>query len=369
MCEDPHVRASLATDGAGGQNEIEPVAEQRKKTFEDKVSSPAVSVVLVMRNEEKYIERCLLSILQNDFDMRNCEILVADGMSEDRSRAIVESLALRFPEIRLLDNPARIVPTGLNLGIRQARGKSIIILGAHAEYPRNYISTCIQELERTGADVVGGRLRTNPGADTDIARAISYVTTHRFGVGNAGFRLGWGDKYVDTVPYGAYRREVFDRVGLFNERLVRFQDFELNARVRGTGGKIFLSSKILVDYFNVPTLWKFIRQGFQKGIWIGRSWLLSPVSFKWRHAVPGLFVLALLTVGSSALVSNSLVWPFLAIVCTYVAFALFSAAEIALEKGLIFLFICPYLFLFYHLAHGLGALGGVLTCTLRPEEA
>jgi len=320
-----------------------------------------ISVIIPARNEGKYIERCLESVLTNDFPQEQLEILVVDGGSIDNSRSIVMQKAAHHSNVRLLDNPKKIVSTGLNIGIRQARGEYIVVLGAHAEYPSNYLSTCVEELQRTKADVVGGCLRTKPGADTTMAKAIALLSEHPFGVGGSGFRIGWGDRYVDTVPYPAYTRDVFDRIGYYNEALVRHQDFELNSRIRASGGRIFLSSKIQNTYYNVPTLYELVRQAFRNGLWLGRAWLHCRASFSWRHAVPLAFVSALL---GSAFVGMFV--PFLhyltaLISALYVLAAVRSAAQLSWRHGSKFLLVLPGLFFIHHFAYGLGTLTGILT--------
>jgi succinoglycan biosynthesis protein ExoA len=249
-----------------------------------------VTIIVPMRNEEHYIGECLDSILANDFLRNQYEILVADGRSTDRSRSIVATKAEQFPMIRLVDSPAGIVPTALNLAIREARRKYIIRMVAHSKYPANYIRTCIQELERTGADNAGGRFVIRPGADTLCARSIALITQHPIGAGNAACRIGLGDRFVDRVPFGAYRKELFERIGYYWEDLVRHQDYVFNARIRKVGGTINLSSKIDVIYYNVPTLSDFMQQAYRNGTWMAQAWMHTPASFCWRHAAPLGFV-------------------------------------------------------------------------------
>jgi len=177
-----------------------------------KPAALTVTAVIPMRNEAGHIAKCLESILNTSLPASELEILVVDGMSTDRSRDIVAECAAIHGSIRLLDNPAQIVPIGLNIGICEARGRVIVIIGAHCEYPQDYLLTCVQELQRTGADVVGGTLITNPGADTLVARGVALMTGHPFGVGGSAFRTGKAGGFVDTVPYGAYRRDVFERL-------------------------------------------------------------------------------------------------------------------------------------------------------------
>ncbi len=154
---------------------------------------PTVSIVIPMRNEERYIDRCLQSVLANDFPRELYEILIIDGDSTDRSRRIAEEVSSRHSNIRLLDNPDKIVPIGLNQAIRQARGRYIIRMDAHTEYPSDYVQNCVSELERVGAANVGGRCITRPGGNSLTAKSIALLTQTRAGVGNAAYRLGQGD--------------------------------------------------------------------------------------------------------------------------------------------------------------------------------
>ena len=320
-----------------------------------------VSVIIPMRNEERYIGRCLNSILENDYPKQQIEILVADGRSADRSRETVAEIARRHPQIKLIDNGRLVVPTGLNAAIRQSKGRYIIRMDAHAEYPRNYISACVRELDKGNADVVGGRLITQPGATTLAGKAIALLSQHPFGVGNSGFRLGWKGRYVDTVPFGAFRREVFDRVGLFREGLIRHQDFEMNSRIRQSGGKIFLSPDISLTYYNLPSIPKLLRRAFRDGLWVGRAWVRYPMTFCYRHCAP----LALLLALTIPLLLSRVI-PFgkdlsLFVALVYLVLLLASSAHIAIRHGLRMLTIMPLLFIGFHTACGIGLLSGLLS--------
>jgi glycosyltransferase involved in cell wall biosynthesis len=321
-----------------------------------------------MRNEERYIGACLESVLANDFPCDDYEVIVIDGASTDRSREIVEKIARDHGSVRVVENPEQIVPTGLNAGISEARGRYIIRMDAHSQYPADYIRQCVAELERTGADVVGGTMTTKPGAPTTLAQAIALMSTHKFGVGNSGFRIGWMDRYVDTVPFGAFRREVFQRVGFFRSRLVRNQDFEMAARIRANGGKIFLSSKIRLTYHNVPTVTKFVHQARKNGLWLGRCWLCYPASFAMRHAVPVAFVttLAVSLLASVFLPAAALVT--FAVLAAYAVTAIAAATQIARSNGLKYLFIMPWLFFSYHVTYGLSTMAGLATAWKAKEK-
>lgn len=314
-----------------------------------------------MRNEERYIGRCLKSILENDYPKQEIEILVADGRSSDRSKQIVEEFARRHSQIHLIDNPELVVPTGLNAAIRQSSGRYIVRMDAHSEYSSNYISACVRELEKGNADVVGGRLITQPGAQTLVAQAIALLSQHPFGVGNSGFRLGWQGRYVDTVPFGAFRREVFDRVGLFREGLIRHQDFELNARIRNSGGKIFLSPDIFLTYYNLPSISRLFNRAFRDGLWVARAWIRYPITFCYRHCAPLALFLALVLPLLLSPVIPFLAYLSVAVATAYLLLLLASSIQIGVRHGFRMLILMPFLFLGFHIACGVGLLSGLLT--------
>ncbi len=324
-----------------------------------KTEQLAVSIIIPMRNEEQYIGPCLDSVLANDFPEDQYEILVADGESHDRSREVVLAKAAAHPCIHLLHNPGRFVPSGMNIAIRQARGRYIIRMDAHSEYPPDYIKNCIAELQRTGAGNVGGRWITRPGSNTLMAKAIALFTQTRVGVGNAHYRLGDGGRYVDTVPFGAFPREVFDRVGLYREELVRNQDFELNARIRRAGYAIYLSGKISNVYYNSATFRKFMQQAWMNGIWVPRMWVRYPASFCWRHAAPLGLAGGLLSSLLIGVLYRPLLWAGLAGLAVYLAVTLATAAAIGARNG----WKCsPYVVLLmpcYHFLYGFGTLMGL----------
>src|SRR5688572_7628844 len=200
---------------------------------------PKVTVILPCRNEARYIGPCLDSILAGAYPADLLEILVVDGHSTDETRALVKDYAARHPQVRLLDNPARIVPTALNIGIRAATGDVIARMDAHVIYPPEYLPRLVAALEESGADNVGGCVITLPADGTATAQAIAIALGQPFGVGNSHFRIGSPKaRFVDTVPFGCFRRELFNRVGMFDEELVRNQDDEFNARIISRGGKI-----------------------------------------------------------------------------------------------------------------------------------
>jgi len=318
------------------------------------------SIIIPMKNEESYIGRCLDSVLANDFPRNQYEILVVDGNSTDGSRDAVASRMCGSPGIRLLENPAGIVSTAMNTGIRQSRGTYIIRMDAHSEYPSNYIRTCIGELERTGAECVGGCAVTKAGAHTTVAEAIAWITQHPVGVGNSAYRLGHGDRFVDTVPFGTFRKSLFDRIGMYRENLVRNQDYELNTRIRQGGGRIYLSSKTYVLYYNVPTFPKFMAQAYSNGAYVALMWLRNPASFCWRHGAPFFLVAGLLgglALGTFSGAARAILASLLAV---YLLGILWASLQISFRRGRKYFLVLPGLFLSCHLVYGLGTMLGLM---------
>src|SRR6185503_19478858 len=179
-----------------------------------------------------------------------------------------------------------------NLGIQDASGEIIIRLDAHATYPPDYVSKCVYYLERFGADNVGGVIRTVPAGDTLIARTLARVISHRFGIGNSAFRTGVSEpREADTVPFGCFRRSVFQRVGLFHEKLARSQDMEFNVRLKRARGRIILVPDIVSDYISRSTVKSFLKHSFSNGVWALYPLKFVRVPFSLRHYVPLLAVL------------------------------------------------------------------------------
>jgi glycosyltransferase involved in cell wall biosynthesis len=192
-----------------------------------------VSIIIPCRNEEKYIGKCLDTLLKQDYPKDDLEILVVDGASEDNTKEIVKGYSQKYPFIRLLDNPKKYTPFGLNIGIKLSKGKIIIRTDAHSGYEKDYVSKCVKYLDEYKADNVGGGIKTLPAQNTIQAKAIAIVLSHHFGVGGAVFRKG-AQKLVevDTVFGGCYKKDVFDKIGYFNENLFRTQDLEFNMRLK-----------------------------------------------------------------------------------------------------------------------------------------
>jgi glycosyltransferase involved in cell wall biosynthesis len=319
-----------------------------------------VSAVIPCRNEARHIEDCLASIVASDFPKERLEVLVVDGQSDDGTVALIERVAAEHPWITLLHNPGRTAPRAMNLGIRAARGEVILRMDAHTTYPPEYIRRCVEGLLENEADNVGGRWVIQPKESTPLAQAVAVALAHRFGVGNAHYRLQpTAPREVDTVPYGCYRRDVFDRVGWFNEDLRRGQDMDFNLRLRAVGGRIVLLPDVYCYYHPRATWWAFTRHNFWNGIWVLTPMRFGRVAFSPRHLVPGLLVLVLV---GGALVG--LAWPpagllALAAAVGYGAAVVAASVHGAWRAGKLRLaLLLPFVFASLHLAYGAGTLVG-----------
>lgn len=271
-------------------------------------SLPLVSVIIPMRNEAGHIERCLASVFAQDYPVERREILVVDGDSDDASPQILAALGER---IRVLRNPARIVPTAMNIGIRAARGEIIARVDAHTTLAPDYLRAGVETLQRTGADNVGGPMHSIGGGP--VGDAIALAMASRFGIG-AYFHFATEDREVDTVYMGMWPRRIFERIGLFDEELVRNQDDELNYRLRKAGGRVFLSVGMRSFYQNRQSWKTLLRQFHQYGVWKIRVLQKHPRQMSWRHFVPPAFV--------GAVVGLSLLSPFLPMAGALAAFVL-----------------------------------------------
>jgi len=322
---------------------------------------PFVSVIVPCFNEKKFISMCLDSITANDYPKEQLEMLVVDGMSWDGTRTIVEKYTQRHPFIRLVDNPKRIIPSAMNIGIRKAKGDIIMKMDAHSTYPKDYISRCVQLLKEYQADNVGGVLKIIPVGDTPVAEAIALTLAHPFGSGDAYIKIGLKEpRWADSAAYGCYRKEVFEKIGLYNED-VGSEDMDLNHRLRKAGGRILLMPDIVINYYADGDLNAFWRHNFADGVWITYPLKFGRKIFSWRHLAPLAFVLSLI---GSAVLSSLLPffkWLFLGIIGMYAVANSGASMHIALrERHIGYLAMAPIVFAVRHIAQGLGALLGLI---------
>ena len=317
---------------------------------------PFVSLILPVRNEAEFIGRNLAALAAQTYPRQCLELLVADGQSTDSTAEQVRAFSEAHPDlsIRLLDNPQRAMPAGFNRGLAAAQGEVIIMVGGHCVLAPDYVQQCVQALAQTAADCVGGVLLT-VGENTE-AEAISAAQSSPFGVGGAAFRMAHAQAgYVDTVAFGAYRRSVFDRIGLLDEELVRNQDDEFNFRLVQAGGKIWMDPAIRATYYSRASLRKLWTQYYDYGLYKVRVIQKRGAVPSWRHLAPTTFMLALfcglLLFGLTR--RKLFLGPLFAYTATNLAFSVTTSTR---RRGI--LRYLPLAVATLHFAYGLGFLAG-----------
>jgi succinoglycan biosynthesis protein ExoA len=328
------------------------------------MDQPTVSLITPVLNEARHIEAYLACLAGQDYPQDKMEILLADGGSTDGTRERITAFAATHPNIRLLDNPKRIQPAGSNVAIRAAGGEIIIRVDAHSEYPADFVSRSVRTLLESGADAAGGRVITRPSGGGIMAGAVALCSQSRFGTGAARFRTGGKAGPVDTVPFGAYHRHVFDRIGLLNEELVRGEDNEFNGRVRAAGMTIYFNPEIASTYFSRPTLASHLKQQWGNGFYHFLTLSQTRQGVSIRHLIPFGFVMTLV----AAAAAGFFWWPAwvvgAGVLVLYFAAAVAAAAGIAAREGWKYLPVLPPLFFLTHLAYGAATLAGALRCTV-----
>lgn len=321
---------------------------------------PFVAIIIPCRNEEKFIGKCLDSILANDYPRGNCQLIVVDGMSSDGTADIIKTYAKENPHIKLFYNGAGIFSTAVNIGLKNADGEFILILDAHSYYQNDYISKCVRYITEYNVDCVGGALHTISSNSTAEAEVIALALAHPFGVGNSYFRIGAeGPRFVDTVPFGCYRKDVFDRIGLFAEDMARNEDDEFNLRLLKSGGKILLVPEIVSYYYARDTLSKLWRMNYQYGYFKPLVALKIGGIMTWRQLAPPFFVLSVLVLPLLSLISRIFLWIFLLDVSLYVVTTLSVSFLISFRTRLKYLPLLPAAFMVIHLSYGTGYLKGL----------
>jgi glycosyltransferase involved in cell wall biosynthesis len=333
-------------------------------------SQPFVTVVVPCRNEEKHIVRCLESILATDYPRDRMEILVLDGMSEDRTREIVASHSQRYPMVRLVDNPMKHIPVAMNIGIRNARGERILKMDAHSTYQPEYISRCVHYQDLYGAENAGGVWKMMPGADTAMARAIVLGFGSRFGSGNANVKVGVEKPtWSDTTAFGCFKRELFERIGMYDEKLLSSSDLDLNQRIQAAGGRILVVPDVVVNYMADANLRALQRHVFADGVWVSYVMKFGKKAWSWRHWVPAAFVLGLLGAFALGAVNRWFLWLGAGVAAVYAALSFVVSLQIAArERDARYAFLLPVVFAVRHFVHGFGTLFGLLLVILPGEH-
>ena len=329
---------------------------------------PNISLVLPIRNEERYIEACVESIFKQDYPADRMEVIFVDGCSEDRTVELLRAMQVRYPQIRILSNPDRTVPYAMNIGIRNSTTKIIVRLDVHAEYMPDYVRLSVETLLTRECENVGGVVDTR--GRGFMGEAIAAMLATPLGVGNSQFRTTDEDAYVDTLAFGCFHRDLFDRIGYYDERMTRNQDNELNYRIRKNGGKVFLNHKVRSIYYCRDTIRGIMKMGFVNGKWNVITMALVPGSMSVRHFVPMVFVLStILLVLLTVLTRSMLFGGLLALEWgAYLLLDLFYAYDIAKAKGFRFFPVEVILYPLFHFAYGTGSLVGIFTLPRMMRE-
>jgi succinoglycan biosynthesis protein ExoA len=324
---------------------------------------PLVSIILPIRNEEKYITNTLKSLKEQDYPTIQLQLVISDGRSEDNTRSIVDKFAEEHPQlsIKLINNPDRIFSTGFNLALDVAMGDIIIFLGGHTILHSDYVSLCVHYLATyPDIDCVGGTV--NILSENALSQAVSLAMTHPFGMGGVAFRSVQGQvvKEVDTVPYGAYRREVFEHIGKLDIELVRNQDDEFNYRLRKANGRILLASDIQSQYFSRSSFRRLWRQFYDYGYWKVRVWQKHPSQMKIRHFIPALFVLVLLLGGLLAFLTVEFRLLWILGIIAYIIVDIYASVQCTWANGWQSALSLPFIFPILHIGYGAGFIVGLL---------
>lgn len=316
----------------------------------------SVSIVIPAKNEERYITKCLDSIINQSYPKELIEAIVVDGMSKDNTPNLVKEYSEKYGNVRLLFNEKQITPISLNLGIKSAKGDIVIILGAHSYIDVDFVKNNVRNLNRTEVDCSGGVIETiNEGI---VAKSIAYAMSSPFGVGNALFRYSTKETFVDTVAFGAYKKSTLDKIGYFDEELVRNQDDELNFRLIKNGGKILLSPDIKSYYYSRSSLKKLWRQYYQYGFWKVRVIQKHKKPASIRHLIPITFVLSIILSLLGSLVFHKIIYLFALIIGSYSLLNILFTAKIALNNNRKSAMYLPSIFFILHFSYGLGFLFG-----------
>jgi succinoglycan biosynthesis protein ExoA len=325
---------------------------------------PTVSIVVPCYNEEGTIGSLLEAILTQSFPRREMEVVIADGLSRDRTREVISDFGQQHPDLvlRIVENARRTIPSSLNLAMREAQGEFLIRLDAHSIPIPEYVERCVEDIRAGKGTNVGGVWKIQPGGSGWIARGIAAAASHPFGAGDALYRLGAPAGPVDTVPFGAFRRRLLDQVKGFDETLLTNEDYEFNVRIRRSGGVVWLDPQIESTYFARESLRDLAAQYWRYGFWKCRMLLRYPSTIRWRQALPPLFVWGLLCMAVAALFWMPALSALVLVTCLYLVAMLGAGIAMGVRAREGLLIVGSTLALAtMHLAWGSGFLWSLLT--------
>ena len=329
-----------------------------------------ISIICPTYNEEKYIVKCIESILSQTYAKERLEVLFIDGGSTDSTMHVIKEFQKKHSFIKLLNNPNKIVPYAMNIGIKEALGTIIIRIDAHSLYPENYVTVLVSNLIKMDADNVGAVCVTDVINKNKKTLAIREVLSNKFGVGNSLFRTGV-DKVteVDTVPFGCYKKEVFSKFGLYNNKLVRNQDIELNSRIKRAGGKIYLLPDLTCTYYAREKFRDIYKNNYNNGKWNILTVYFTKKfdSLSVRHFIPLLFLLSLILPLLASYVYFPCVYLTFISIVSYLTLMMLISFNILIEKKINFIYLL-ITFVILHISYGLGSLVAVLSLPFQKSN-
>lgn len=324
---------------------------------------PIVSILVPCYNEQETISLLLEAVYRQTYPLEEIEVIIADGMSNDQTRERISAYCATHPRLhtRVVDNPKRAIPAALNRAIEEAQGEYIIRLDAHSVPTPDYVSRCMQALEEKRGDNVGGVWRIQPGGRGWIARSIAAAAAHPLGVGDALYRLGGQAQAVDTVPFGAYKRQDIIQIGKYDESLLTNEDYELNVRLRQSGGIVWFDPAIQSTYFARTRLSDLARQYWRYGYWKAQMLIRYPATIRWRQALPPLFTASLPSLGLLAIIFPAAGWLLAIELSVYLLVLAAAGAQQMLKKHDLALLIgVPLAIVLMHLSWGYAFLWGLV---------
>jgi succinoglycan biosynthesis protein ExoA len=328
------------------------------------LTKPIVSIIIPCYNEQETIASLLTAIYHQTYPLQLIEVIVADGMSNDNTLRVIETFIADHPDltIRIIENPERVIPKALNRAIEAARGNIIVRLDAHSLPSVDYVERCVAALEQKLGENVGGMWEIEAGAQTWIARSIAVAAAHPLGVGDARYRVGGKAQYVDTVPFGAFWKSLFERMGKFNENLLTNEDYEFNTRIRLNGGRIWFDPAIRTKYFARKNLVELARQYWRYGYWKAKMLQIYPKTLRWRQLLPPLFVLSLIILLFLSPFLSVARYAFIFVVSVYLLLLFGIGLQQAIRRNRVYLFVgLPLSMATMHLAWGSGFLWSIVT--------
>ncbi len=318
-----------------------------------------VSIVIVAYNEEQYLDGLFKDIENQTYDHKKIELVLIDSNSNDRTLEIFKKIKKNsdFFSVQILNNKEKYLPHGCNLAIDSYRGDIFIRIDAHAKIPSNFVEKNVDTI-KNGEKICGGPRPNIIENATSFSELLLNIENAMFGSGFANYRKSDGKKYVKSIFHGAYHRSVFDRVGKYDEKLLRTEDNDMSYRIRKEGYKILYSPEIISYQYTRPTLFKMLKQKFLNGYWIGKTVKKDPKIISIFHFIPFVFLLSLIFCIFLTFFGCSF---FLKLLCIlYGSILILTTISVFIQTKSILSFLSPIILLFLHLSYGVGTLKGLL---------